>query len=155
MLAATWAEGSEYYRSTSQVLDSPAPGPASTALPSERGEPTAAAAVGAVAATGPSGTATASEFAVLRHASQSSDLEGYGGPNSDSSMSGSVAGGLGGKKKKTLFGKISKGFKNLADGFKRKSTGLVGTRNAGLVGEGGGRGEGECNGWGRSDAGTR
>ncbi|KAG2490698.1 hypothetical protein HYH03_010859 [Edaphochlamys debaryana] len=53
----------------------------------------------------------------LRHHSQSSDLEAFGG-NSDTSMTG-VAGA---KKKKSLFGKISKGFKNLADGFKRKSS---------------------------------
>ncbi|KAG2436135.1 hypothetical protein HYH02_011643 [Chlamydomonas schloesseri] len=66
---------------------------------------------------GPVGPVSASgqlELNTLRHQSQSSDLEGFGGA-SDSSMTSAS------KKKKSLFNKISKGIKNfVADGFKRK-----------------------------------
>ncbi|PNH05649.1 putative serine/threonine-protein kinase [Tetrabaena socialis] len=71
--------------------------------------------IGSEAPDSPAADTSRSDFAVLRHQSQSSDLEGVG-LASEASMGGAA------KKKKSLFGKISKGFKNIADGFKRKST---------------------------------
>lgn len=65
----------------------------------------------------------------LRQASHSSELEtalegsetSYSSSRTGSPGQGQGPGG-GPKKKKSLFGKISKGFKNIADGFKRKSS---------------------------------
>ncbi|KXZ54565.1 hypothetical protein GPECTOR_4g630 [Gonium pectorale] len=57
-----------------------------------------------------------SDFPTLRHQSQSSDLEAFGGTSDGGSVNS------GSKKKKSLFNKLSKGLKNFADGFKRKSS---------------------------------
>jgi hypothetical protein len=65
----------------------------------------------------------------------SSDLEAFGGASE-----GSLTGGAG-KKKKGFFGKISKGIKTIADGFKRKPSvralqtpdGWAGSRNSSLA----------------------